>query len=185
MAPVLQLLRLAPVAGNVAFGVFGESDVMQSIARLATKIAVRSRQADTDAAQSMVDLMRSRVPQDTGRLYNGITWRFEDNAYVVEASAVRTSGSGRQSADYARFVEFGTRAGSRGQASTVVSDAGFFAADEFSTVRRGTPTVRTRRARRGHPGTPARPFFFNTAREILGRRDRAAAVILDELGQDF
>lgn len=68
-------------------GVVGVERISGQLAKYAVKLALRGDQASLHAAQAMVDLMRSRVPRDTGRLLNGIGYRREGALYVVEATA--------------------------------------------------------------------------------------------------
>jgi hypothetical protein len=60
------------VGGNLV-GVIGLSTFYGQLAKYAVKLATRSHQAGIDAANEMVDLMKSRVPQDSGALLNGIS----------------------------------------------------------------------------------------------------------------
>lgn len=132
----------------------GVEDVSGQLFALIPKIALKSASADHAAMRDMLELMRSRVPRDTGALYNGITGWWEGSVGVVEASAQRTSPAGKLSADYARFVEFGTK-------PHAVADGDFFDGDG---------SHRPSRAKGGHPGTPAEPFFFGSAFEVLEKR---------------
>ena len=90
---------------------------------------------DEDAAQEMVDRMRADVPVDTGRLYNGISWRREDGSYVVEATAA----SHDRGADYAGFVERGTQPGMRAR-PTVASEE-MMTRDEWSATNPASRSV--------------------------------------------
>jgi hypothetical protein len=93
------------------------------------------------------------VPRRTSRLAEGITGTEEAGVFVFKAEAQRDAGS----ADYAPFVERGTRPGARGR---VVADPTAY--ERRAGIRR--------RSRRTHPGTPAQPFFYISAREVLDRR---------------
>jgi hypothetical protein len=150
--------------------VIGVDNLVASLVKHGVRLALRSGEADAGAMEEMLELMRERVPERTGLLLNGIEGAVADGVATVTASAVRTSGSGKESADYARFVEFGTKAGVRGR-SQPVADAQYFEVDLVDGYRRRRQPARaTRRSQRSHPGTPAQPFFFNSAREVLERR---------------
>ena len=163
--------------------VTGVNETTAKLFRFALKLGGKVRHIDQNAAQEMVDLMRARVPRDTGRLYNGIDYQIDGDTISVHAEAHK---SGRYSQeDYARFVEFGTRAGVRGQRTRFASDAGFFSSDAFPEAGfRGTPTARTRSVYRTHPGTKAQPFFFNSAHEVLDRRGIDAEDAIAQAGAE-
>jgi HK97 gp10 family phage protein len=93
------------VGGNLV-GIIGLPTFYGQLAKYAVKLATRSHQVGIDAANEMVDLMKSRVPQDTGALLNGISWEEDDGEFTVSASAISPTGS---HADYAPFVEYGTQ----------------------------------------------------------------------------
>lgn len=152
-------------------GILNADVVFFAIRELGPRMAAKVRRIDDSALQEMVSLARSRVPVDTGRLLNGITGETEDEYHVFRASAVRTRASGKQGADYARFVEFGTKPGRRGGKVSYMSLDGFYNGPVTGFEAgpgRGRP--RTRRQYRGHPGTPAQPFFYNSAREVMQER---------------
>lgn len=178
-----QVRTLGGAGRLLVFDIVGLEGMLKAVARVANVIAQRSRAADDRAGQDMVDRMRADVPRLSGRLHAGITWRREGDEIVVEASAVRSAG-GKDGVDYARFVEHGTRAGVRGARVVTVSDVGYFEADTFAETsgRRGTPTQRARRQARTHPGTPAQPFFFGNAREVLAERGRRLEDAIVEAG---
>jgi HK97 gp10 family phage protein len=123
--------------GGKVVGVIGADRVVGSLVKFGVKLALKSRKSDEDAAQEMVDLMKSRVPQDTGKLLNGISFEFEDNTAVVTASAINPK-SRPEIADYARFVEHGTE------------------------------------------HMAARPYFYNSAEEVLAKRGQT---LDDAIGQ--
>lgn len=163
-----------------------KGELLAASLRTGWLIVHKHRAVAAEALDEMLALMRERVPQDTGRLLSGITGEIQDGMATVEASAVREGPAG-EGADYARFVEFGTRAGTRGRRSPIVADEGFFAASPFDETR-GRRVTRQRKSYRTHPGTPARPFFFNSASEVLARYRAAAAqaaveALLAEFGQ--
>lgn len=161
------------VLPHTAAQIIGVAEVAFSLARLSSTIEKLASRTGDDAVDEMLSLMRSRVPQDTGRLLNGIVSYREQDVIVVEASAVRVTQSGKESADYAAFVEYGTRAGERGGRVSYVADEDFF---NLSTrPGSGRTYKRTRRVYRQHPGTPAQPFFWNSAEEALEHRYHAAA----------
>lgn len=112
-------------------GVVGVERISGQLAKYAVKLALHGDQASLHAAQAMVELMRSRVPRDTGLLLNGIGDRRAGGLYVVEATADHAG------YDYALEVEAGLHAGG------LHADADFFA----DTTGRGGRPVR-------HPGVP-------------------------------
>lgn len=95
------MIRALITAGQLGAILHGD-DLVKGLAKFGAKLALKARRANVDAGEEMVELMRSRVPVDSGRLLNGITLT-EDEAgnVIVEASAVRGD------FDYARVVEFG------------------------------------------------------------------------------
>lgn len=177
-------LRNYPFAGGMAtradrFSLYWDTgSLVAEVAALSNALVTLGRTVangvspiDARAAEAMVLRMRGRVAVDTGRLYAGIGWtRLPDGVIEVKASAVRGRGTRAENADYARFVEFGTRPGRRGARVAGTSRVGFFGGDNFGFEERGRPQGRARKQYRSHPGTPARPFFFNSAREVLAKR---------------
>lgn len=165
------MIRALLAAGQLGAILHGD-DLVRNLAKFGAKLALRSRKIDQEAGEGMVELMRSRVPVDTGRLLNGITSTVrEDGSVVVEASAVRVSGTGRESADYAGFVERGTRAGDRGGRVSYMADSSYF--DLSTGGAPGRSYRRKRRVYRSHPGTEAQPFFFDSVEEVLAERGRS------------
>jgi HK97 gp10 family phage protein len=99
-------VQTAHLVGKDLVGVIGVSTFYGQLAKYAVKLATRSHQAGIDAANEMVDLMKSRVPQDSGALLNGISWEEDNGTFTVTASAISPTGSHE---DYAPFVEYGTQ----------------------------------------------------------------------------
>jgi len=133
-------------------GVIGIDRISGQLAKYAVKIALKGDQSSLQAAQDMVDLMRSRVPQDSGRLLNGIDYRREGGFYVVEARADHAG------YDYALAVEAGHHAGG------THADADFFA----DTTGKGGRRVHASHER----DVPGQPFFYGSAREVLSELSR-------------
>jgi HK97 gp10 family phage protein len=131
--------------GGKVVGVIGTERVVGQLVKFGVRMAIKSHGVDQSAAEQMVETMKSRVPVDTGRLVSGITYSEADGMFTVEASAARDG-----DADYARFVEFGTKASS-------FADADYFAA--------GSDSAGADLRKRGHYGdTRAQPFFWNSAK---------------------
>lgn len=151
-----------------------KGELLAAVIRTGFALVRAQREVAADAVDDMLGLMRERVPQDTGLLLSGIDGEIEDGIATVTASAVRDGPSG-ESADYARFVEFGTRAGTRNRRSPIVADEGYFAASPFDEGARGRRVRRQRKSYRTHPGTAPQPFFWPSAREVLARYRTAAA----------
>lgn len=157
----LAAFRAAP-GGGTAFqvgsdlvGVIGTDRVVGALVRYGVHLALKAQSVDDGAGQEIVDRARSRVPQDTGTLFNGIERRREGGAIVVSANAVRPGDH-----NYARDVEFGR--GARTHA-----DAGFFESADGPRRRPRQPE--------GDGSQEARPFFLNSAYEVLeGRPERLA-----------
>jgi hypothetical protein len=178
--PQLLAGQAAFSAGSNAVGLFdpGEStgfvgwpDVAMSLGRLVVRVELRQRKRDSDALSEMIETARGLVPVDTGRLLSGITGENFETYSEFRASAVHEGGG----ADYARFVEFGTRAGEASVASPISAHEGFFASDQFGeTGMRGVAIVKNRRSRRTHGGTAAQPYFFPAANKVLGNREEEA-----------
>lgn len=166
-----QALRNAPdqaTAVNVGgqlVGVLGVDYFVDELAQYALILASDAYRVDVDAAEAMVDKMRARVPRDTGRLFNGISYSVDGTTITVTASAVAPRG--RWEADYSRLVEFGT------QARRQAVEASFF---DDST---GAGRPRKRRVAQ-HPGTKPQPFFLNSAREVLVERRKHLAEIIGQ-----
>jgi HK97 gp10 family phage protein len=98
------------------------------------------------AAQSIVDMMKRRVPVKTGGLRDTIGWTWGDRPkYSQKVTSVKAGGAlvitifaGDSKHRYAHLVEFGTKPHEQG--------------GEF----RGTE----------HPGTAPQPFFFSSYRAM-------------------
>lgn len=166
-------------------GIMRWTEVARGLLTIAANLELRTKKIDAGALDDMVSLAKSRVPVDTGRLLNGITGDDYEDYCEFRASAVHETGSQE---DYARFVEFGTAAGQRGTTNAVAADEGFYSADPYSTSPfRGRRKLRDRRVYRTHPGTPAEPFFYNSANDILAeRRLKMQDVIAEAVtGQGF
>ncbi|MBN8956774.1 MAG: HK97 gp10 family phage protein [Rhizobiales bacterium] len=155
----------------------------QQLLQIYSFIQGHRQRADEGAAQEMVDRMRADVPVDTGRLYNGISWRREDGSYVVEATAA----SHDRGADYAGFVERGTQPGMRAR-PTVASEE-MMTRDEWSATNPASRSVPGRQFRSGrrlrrihdpHPGTKPQPYFYDNANDVLDERGIDAERNLDE-----
>ena len=154
-----------------ATGFFGWDQVALNMGKLVSKMEFHAYRHDHDALDEMVALARSRVPVDTGRLYNGINGDAVDDEYIFSASAVHEDRS--SGADYARFVEFGTSGGTVGVSRVVVADAGFYSGASG-------PAARRRISYRTHEGTDPRPFFYNSAHEVLAERDQRMADVISD-----
>ncbi|WP_342163072.1 hypothetical protein [Methylobacterium sp. SD21] len=140
---VLSGLRLV----DTVSGIIGVERISGQLAKYAVKLALKGDQASLHAAQEMVDLMRSRVPQDSGLLLNGISYRREGAFYVVEATADRGG------YDYALAVEAGHHAGG------TAADADFFA----DTTGKGGRHARAS----SESEVPGQLYFYGSAREAL------------------
>lgn len=140
---VLSGLRLIDTVAEIV----GIERITGQIVKYAVGLALKADNASEQAAREMVELMRSRVPQDTGLLLNGITYRRDGKTWVVEATA------DRDGYDYALAVEAGHRAGG------IVADAGLFA----DTTGAGGRAVRAA----GPTDVAAQPYFYDSAREAL------------------
>jgi hypothetical protein len=150
---------------DVADHIVGVDRIVGQLVKMSVKWAIKARQVDDDAAEDMVERMRAEVPRRTGLLFNGISHTTEGEFQVVTATAHARRG-GKEGADYARFVEFGTKPHTRGS----VADA------EFHQDATGAGAGR----RRGHPGTAPRPFFYPAVRAVLAERGRRLEDVIDE-----
>jgi HK97 gp10 family phage protein len=151
--------------GSNLVGVIGTERVVGALVKYGVKLAIKSHQADVDAGNEMVQLMKSRVPVDTGNLLNGITMEDEDGQITVTASAVREG-----DADYARFVEFGTKGGG-------VADESF-----FEDGANAGAALKPRAS--GGGGSPAQPFFWNSAHEVADKHGIALDKASGEAAQE-
>ena len=131
------------------------AQILKGIVLTAGRIGFAATREGEAAAQRMVERMRDAAPVDSGELRESIDWRREGDEIVVEADA-----SDALDVFYARFVEYGTRAGRRGARTTV--------------------SGRARKVYRTHPGTEAQPFFYDTAREVLAEFRVALEDAIDE-----
>lgn len=112
-----------------------------------------TREAIEQGATQIVKTMLRHVPVRTGDLSKSIGWTW--GAVPKSALAITTNKNpkegtltifaGNPIAYYARWVEFGTRAGVKGE-------------------RTIDPSGRRRKVARTHPGTRAQPFFFPSYR---------------------
>ncbi|MCJ2132454.1 HK97 gp10 family phage protein [Methylobacterium sp. E-045] len=171
-APAAQRFRAAPglLSGlqllDAAAGVIGVDRISGQLAKYAVKLALRSDHSAEQAAAEMVEEMRASVPQDSGTLFNGITWRKEGKTIIVEATAVR------EGDDYARWVEFGHHAGGQH------ADSSYFDSGDHSAIRRRRPSRETE--------VQPEPFFWDPARKGLAKLrselDRQADVAAQEEG---
>jgi HK97 gp10 family phage protein len=151
--------------GDKLVGVIGKEQVVGALVKYGVKLAIKSHQADVDAGNAMVQLMKSRVPVDTGRLLNGIAMEDDDGQITVTASAARDG-----DADYARYVEFGTKGGA-------VADESFF--EDGATAG---AALKPRSS--GGGGSPARPFFWNSAHEVAEEHGLALDKASGEAAQE-
>ena len=152
------------LAGSVV-GVIGPDKVINAMIRYAERLALGAAERDAAAADEMVSLMEARAPRLTGTLAGGITKAQAEGGWTITATARKGAG-----VDYARIVEFGSPAGERGR--RVASDAYFAGA---SSGRGAKP--------RGHPGTPAQPYFVPSIHEALEGRAQALASLSDTAAQ--
>lgn len=124
---------------------------------------LNSPRGDEAVAAEMVARMQEDVPVLSGRLKEGISYRFEDGFWVVEATAHGRRGGG-EGADYAPFVELGTAP------HKSVADRSY-----FDGAARRT----------GHPGTTAQPFFWQNARDVLSEYAQRLSGIVDDTTTEF
>lgn len=192
LAPASRALSLGnlPLAGAAltlvgdlrAAGILGWPEMQFALTEIVPRLVGRAHQDNGRAIEAMVSLARSRVPVDTGRLVNGITGAVEGEYYVMRARAARDEGS----ADYARFVEFGTQPGRRSRRVEYQALTGFYAnpVTGFESGP-GVPAPRTRKQYRGHPGTQAQPYFFNSAREVMEKHFMSIERLPAEIGRQL
>lgn len=158
--------------GALLAAIVDQEVVAEIVAKLllhAAKVAVAAREGGEEAAAAMVVAMREDAPELTGRLRAGIEWFRDGDMIEVRASAIREGAGGAQSADYARFVELGTRGGARGTRIARQQPRAFYATVEGTDLQTFVAFPgRTRAVRRSHPGTEAQPFFWPNARRFLG-----------------
>lgn len=186
MLPVTTIARTGAALYSAAdaTGFEGFDELATSLGRLALKIGMKAMNHDRSALDEMVTLAKSRAPTDTGRLVNGIKGEVDGDLCVFSASAVHEDKPGSKE-DYARFVEFGTHAGQRGQFHEIVAHEGFYSGP--ATVggqERGTVRLQRRRSLRGHPGTDPQPFFFNSVNDVLGKRRAAMERAVEQVGAE-
>ncbi|ACL62061.1 HK97 gp10 family phage protein [Methylobacterium nodulans] len=175
-------------AGRLAWSaVTGVDALVDTLARMGVKLALRSRAIDRSVAEDIVERARGRVPRDTGRLYSGIAVTERDGVCGVIASAVHPDDP--REMDYAFLVEHGTRPGVRGQR---IADPDFYRTAAGgrgginpATGRRFRVANANRRSQRTHPGTKPQPYFWPAVEEGLAARGIAMAdVIADVAGEE-
>lgn len=145
----------------------------RKIAMLSPTLQAAIRQAMEQTAKQIVEAMKKLVPVDRGNLRDSIGWCWGDapkGAHVLTTLSSAPVGgehpfrltifAGSFRAFYARWVEFGTRAHAPGG----YRDAG----------------GRKRNAgARGHPATPAHPFFYPVWRAYKGQLRKNIVKILN------
>src|SRR4051812_15707242 len=77
----------------LGFALIGLDILQNRMFKVARFVEKRMKARDEDAAQEMVERMRADVPRDRGDLFNGIRAWQDGDAWVVQASGVRTSAS--------------------------------------------------------------------------------------------
>jgi len=132
----------------------GRARLQRKLDALSNGVKEPIRAAIAQGAEKIVAMAKNLVPEDTGALRDSIGWRWGRPAPKgsIVLAATQALGSelaatiyaGNDKAFYARWVEFGTQAGSVGSR---VADK----------RKKGG---RTRLVYRTHPGTDAQPFFF-------------------------
>lgn len=131
---------------------------MQALGRSASKYVAKAMET---SAEEICDLARAACPVDDGNLKKSIGWTWGDApkgsvtvGTVGDNAAMRiTIYAGDEKAYYARWVEFGTQGGVKGQR---------VASNGKKQSKKGRISYRT------HPGSKAHPFFFPAYR--LGRK---------------
>lgn len=136
-----------------ASGVVGLSQLNNKF-RLLDQAAARlqTKEASRPAIEEMLLRMRRDVPVDSALLKSGIVATFGPGGWMVKASAQRlkSNSSSKLGADYAPFVEYGTKASTKGQRKVS-----------------GRLKKRRRKALRTHPGNKAQPFFWQNAKDVF------------------
>ena len=139
-------------------GVEGLGELLASLARVVPRLAAKMRRRHADMGQEMVDLARSRVPVDTGRLQNSIVVEeVGDGIFEFRASAEHGA------EDYSRDIEFGHSAG-----GPVAADDDWFEG----------------RAPRAGAGAAPHPFFFNSAEDVLAKHGHELRDVVSDAGLD-
>lgn len=179
MLPVFALARTGAslYAIREATGVLGFDEWVMAVARIVPKLHLRVHRRDRAFVDEMVDRARQRVPVDTGTLLNGIEGRdVDDDMVEFRASAVHADKPNSKE-DYAHFVEFGTTRGVVG--APAVADESFFS--DHRLLFGGALTAnRARKSYRRSGGAAAQPFFYNSAEEVLAKRNMS----LDDAAPD-
>ena len=177
-AQFARALRARDASGLVRSSVdlVGLDTIINGMLRLIPHLVSRTRRLDVSTLDELLARMRADVPRDSGRLFNGIQGSIDGDMAVVEASAVKPKGRG-EGADYAGFVEIGTKAGHRGRQT--VADEAYFTRDQWTANNPGSDSHPGRQFRSGrtlrrihdpHPGTPAQPYFWDNVRDVMAER---------------
>lgn len=181
MLPVLAGVGLAHSALGLVggVGVEGFESFAASLLRFGVRLASHARRVDESILDEMVRDARAAVPRDTGLLFAGIKGERVDGFFEFSASAEKPDG-----ADYARFVEYGTRAGARGQSVAYQSRVGSGGGLSLAAEETSAFASRRRRQYRSHPGTKAQPFFYPSARAALEKRGLSMADVARQAAAD-
>lgn len=125
--------------------------IQKRLAAIPDHITAEVKAALEKSADEIVKMAKSLCPVDEGDLRDSIGWTWGDapSGSMTIAQAIAAKGltitifAGDDEAYYARWVEFGTQGGVKGQRMAAT----------------GT-SKRKRKSYRTHSGTAAQPFFF-------------------------
>lgn len=177
MLPVITIATQAAALYSVAdqTGVIGFDAWLKSIVAIVPRMALKAHKADRGFVDEMVELAKGRVPVDTGRLLHGIEARDVGDHMVEFRAAAVHDDKPNSKEDYAHFVEFGMTRGSIG--APVVADATFFT-NYRAVFGNARQAKRNRKSYRNSSGTAPQPFFYNSAADVLAKREMTMADVV-------
>ncbi|HAL06352.1 MAG TPA: hypothetical protein DCP26_03210 [Brevundimonas sp.] len=132
----------------------GRAHLKKRMMKLPEQMRVRVDASLSGSADALVDAIKAAAPVRKGPGGGGLRDSIRkvplDDGQIGYRIVGGEKKGKRPKGWYIRFVEFGTKAGTKGERTTDASG-------------------RNRKVKRSHPGTPAQPFFWPTYRRMKAR----------------